>query len=222
MISPEKNLHLSTAYAPNGSKMGLESEYHVKRTEESDAEAADHLRECVLSQRHASRAHDSGHEDDEAEPPDGVERPFDGVGHERAGEASDGSAVGRDFPPHVDDGADDLDGQCREQDAADDVWNVERGHRVVAREIADDADDVGHHEAFLGSHFVGVPALCAAVESDEQRGQQNGEDVGLQEHENLERPGHDFQVAEQKQGCHTHQRQVERSKNRAHGLGQYH
>ena len=189
--------------------MELESEYHVKCTEESDAEAADHLRECVLSQRHASRAHDSGHEDDEAEPPDGVERPLDGVGHERAGEASDGGAVGRDFPPHVDDGADDLDGQCREQDAADDVRNVERGHRVVAREIADDADDVGHHEPFLGSHFVGVPALCAAVEADEQRRQENREDIGLQEHQHLELPRHHLQIAEHKQCHQSHQRKAQ-------------
>jgi len=176
----------------------------------------------VLSKNHSRRADQSCHDENQAEPPHGIERPFERIGDECAGKTADGRRVGRDFPPDIDDGADDLNGKRRQENAADDVRNVDGVHRVVAREIADDRDDVGHHSPLFRTDFVGMPALGEAVEADEQRRQENREDIRLQEHQQFELPRHHLQIAEHKQCHQSHQRKVERRENHAHGSRGYH
>ena len=140
---------------------------HQKRTDETDAEAADHLSERVLTENHPRRADQSRHNENQAEPPHGIERPLERIGDECAREAADGRRMGRDFPPDIDDGADDLNRQRRQENPADDVRNMDGVHRVVTREIADDGDDIRHHSPLFPADFVGMPTLRETVETDE-------------------------------------------------------
>jgi len=104
--------------------------------DQPDKEARQDLREGMLSKNHASRSHHSCQEDDEGKPPSGVEGKAYGIDYQGSRYSTDGSGVGRYFPPHVDEGANHLYDQCRYQDDADDPWRVAIFHEEEATEVA--------------------------------------------------------------------------------------
>ena len=97
----------------------------------------------MLPEDHPATAYHASNDQDQAKPPDGVEGKDDRKGKQGSREASDGSRVGGDFPPDIDECAKDLYDQCCNQDACHEMWNVKEGHDVIAEEIAKDGNDIG-------------------------------------------------------------------------------
>ncbi len=173
----------------------------------------------MLAQNHAAGAYHAGNDDDQTKPPDGVEAQIIGKGKECAGHSANGCRMGGNLPPYVDECAEDLYGQCCHDDGTHEVRHVQLFHDVDAGEVADDGEDVWYHTLLAVSQFNEVPALIAAVEVDEQRGQEDGEQVDQYQHLDFVRPGKHVQVAEQEEQGDADNGQVERREQHAQQSG---
>ena len=117
-----------------------------------------------------------------------------------------------DLPPHIDERTDNLDKQRGRDDRPHKVGDVQRLHQIDAEEIAEDGNHVGHQTALLMAQLYQVPAPIAAIEMNQQRGQQDGEDIHHDQHLQLICPRHQGEIAEGEQRHQPHHRQVERRK----------
>ena len=173
----------------------------------------------MLAQNHARRAQQAGHQEDYAQPPDGVVYEDVGEGQHAACHAADGRHVGRYLPERVDEHAGDLDDECREHDAMYEEGHVLGFHHLDAEEVAEYGDEVGHHASLLLSQLYARPALHAPIGAYEQRRQQDGEEEGRQEYQYLVLPGQRVHVGEQEQQRYTYEWQVERCEHHADDAG---
>ena len=89
------------------------------------------------------------------------------------------------LPPHVDQRTDNLYGQCHQQHPTDNVGHMLTAQHIVAREIADDGDDVRHHTSLTNTQINEAPALKATIEADEQRRKKDGEEIHDEQHDCL-------------------------------------
>ena len=133
--------------------------YDEKSTNESDEESCHDLREGVLSQNHAGRPHHAGKENHEREPPYRIERKCYRIGDDSPCHPSYGGRVGRNLPPHIDEGTSHLYHERCYQDDADDSWGVVVFHQEETSEIAQDGDDVGNDASLFSSQFLRCPTL---------------------------------------------------------------
>ena len=196
--------------------MLIEIEDAYRRTEEAHAEAGHDLRQRVLTQNHAGGAHDAGHHQHQAKPPDGVEDENHGEGKQGACHTADGCRMGGNLPPHVDDGTDDLHQQGGHENAAHEVEHVHRLQQPDARQIAQDGDDVRHHATLAIAHFDEVPPLMLSIEVNDVGGQQDGEEIDDGDNLQSVDDGQKGQIAEREQDDEPHQREVEGREQHAH------
>ena len=189
--------------------MFLQEQYHGIAACQSHTETGDHLRECVLAQNHAAAAHHSCEYEHEAEPRHGVEHEDDGECYECSCHAADGCRVGGYLPPHVYQCAEYLYDECRHEYVAHEMGNVEAVHHIVAGEVAEYGDDVGHHAAFLLSELYECPSLVMAVEVYDESGHEYGEEIHHCEHGYLVGPRHQTEIAEREEGYQSDERQIE-------------
>ena len=73
----------------------------------------------MLLENDAARPHQSCEQDGQTEPPSRIEVKQQGKRHQCACHPTDGCRVGRYLPPDVDERADNLDGECSDEDTAD-------------------------------------------------------------------------------------------------------
>ena len=78
----------------------------------------------MLAQNHAASAHHAGNDEDETEPPDGVEVQVFGKGKQRACHTTDGRCVRGNLPPDVDECTDNLYQQACHDDGSHEVGHV--------------------------------------------------------------------------------------------------
>ena len=160
----------------------LNYEHRPVGQEPSCDKSRDHLCECVLTQNHAACAHSSGQYEHEAEPPYGVEHEDEGESHECARYSTYGRCMGGYLPPCVDERAHNLYEQCRYEYANHEMRYVEQRHDVAACEVTHYGYDVRHGSPLLHSELMQGPSAVASVDTDEQCGRENGENVNQREH----------------------------------------
>ena len=97
--------------------------------------------------------------------------------------------MGGNLPPHVDDGAHYLDEQCRHEDARHKAGDAQPRHEIIAGEVAEDGNGVGHHAALLDAYLQRRPALITVIEVDEQRGHEDGKQIDHAQHQQFVCPG---------------------------------
>ena len=124
--------------------------------------------------------------------------------------------MGAYFPPHVDDGTDNLHQQGGHEDADDEVEHAEPGEQACTAEIAEDGNDVGNHAALAMAQLDEVPPLIAAVDVDEAGGQEDGEEIDQDDYLQAVGYGQQCQVTEREQDDKPEQWQVERREEHAH------
>jgi len=163
----------------------------------------------MLTQYHPARAHHTAYDNGETEPPLGIEAEDNGKGQYGSGHTPDGCRMSGDFVPHVHRGAENLYHQCCYEDAAHEMGYMKQVHQIVAGEIAEDGEDVGHHAPLLYSELQGCPSLMAAVGVDEQGRGEHREDIDHQEHKELVECRKDAQIAEHEQGQQTQNGKIE-------------
>lgn len=191
-------------------------EYGYKSYEQSDKVSAHHLRERVLAQHHARRAHHSGNQNEQAQPPRRVEIEYEREGENHSRGTANGGIMYGDFPPFVYRRANDLDDYCHDEDYAYEVWGVEQCQQVVAREIAHERDDIRYHPPLTHAQLLRCPSLIAAVEAYEVGGQHDREQIEEHDHQQLVNCGEHAQIAERKQEDEPYHRQIERCGEHAH------
>ena len=170
----------------------------------------------MLAQNHAAGADEAANEENQTEPPHGIEAEVVGKGKECSAHASDGCRVGGNLPPDVDEGADNLYDQGSHYDRTHEMRHVKTLHHVDAGKITDDGNDVRHHTPFAVTQLDEVPALIPAVEVDEQGGEEDGEQIGQQQHLNLVRPGEHAEIAERKEYYQSDDGQIEWREHHTH------
>ena len=150
----------------------------------------------MLPEYHAAGADEPGEQDDQTEPPHGVEGENLREGRQCAGQTADGRHVCGYFPFHVDDRTEHLDDHGRHQHTAHGMGDMEQVDDIIAHEVTHEADEVGHQPSLLGTQFDGRPSLVVAVEADEQRGQQDGKEIDDEQYFQLCPERQEGQVAE--------------------------
>ncbi len=173
----------------------------------------------MLAQNHATGAHHACYDDNQTEPPYGIEAQVVGKGKQGTGHTTDGRGMCGYLPPDIDKGTHNLYGECCHDDGTHEVWHVQAFHDVDAGEVADDGEDVWYHTLLAVSQFNEVPALVAPIDVDEQGGEHDGEQVDHQQYLNLVRPREHVQVAEQEEQRDAYDGQVERREQHAQQSG---
>ena len=170
----------------------------------------------MLAQYHSAGAHHSAQQNHQTEPPDGVEVEYQAEREQPASHSSYGCRVGRHLPPHVGHGAEHLHGEGRNEYRGDGMGRVAQTQDVEADEVAEYRDDVGHHSALAYTQLNGCPAMIAAVEMYQSRGQQHREEPHYAHHHEdvVERKG--VEIAEEEECRQPHQWQIERCEHHAH------
>ena len=151
----------------------------------------------VLAQYHATSAHETCENEENAEPPQRVEAEYLGEGKHATRYATDSCSVYRYLPPHIYDGANNLYHQCRHHYATHEMREMQVVHEVETGEIADDGDDVWHHSSFAGDEFQHRPSLIFPVEMDDHRRQEDGENIYDKQHRQLITPRQQVEITEQ-------------------------
>ena len=170
----------------------------------------------MLAQNHAARAHNARQKKHQAEPPDGVKIEDKGEGEQPARHTADGGGMGGDGPADIDEGAEHLYGEGGDDDAVDDMGHVGDEHQVVAEEIAENGDDVGHHTPLLRAELEGFPARVLAVGVEQERGHKDGAEVDDEQHRELVAQREHGQIAEHEQRDQSHHGQVVGREDHAH------
>ncbi len=163
----------------------------------------------MLAQYHATRAKHSGYDEHHTQPKDWIEREYHREGGYRPGHTPDGSCVGADFPPYIDDGANYLYHQCNDEYARHEMGYVHTLHDIHTDEIAEDGDNIRHHTSLALTEFDECPALMVAIEGYEESGQEDGEDIHQSQHHHLIGQRQQTEVTQCKQHNESHSGQVE-------------
>ena len=177
--------------------LGVQEEYRHCRTEETQPKATNDLSDGMLSQDHAAAAHQTGNDENQAEPPDGIEVQILGKTEQGSRYTTDSSRMGRHLPPDISHGTGYLYHQSCHHDGRHEVRHVAELHEIDTSEIADDGDDVRYHATLAQAQLYEVPSLKAPVEMNHHRRQQDGKEVDENEHLQLVNQGEDAQIAEQ-------------------------
>ena len=123
------------------------------------------------------------------------------------------------LPPYIDKGAQNLYYECRHEYVAHEVGYVEAMHYIVTHKVAYNRKQIWHYTTFLLAKLDECPSVIAAIEMDEQCGQENGEKVDKTEYRKLVRPWHQTEIAEREQRYQSDKRQIEWRKYHAKNAG---
>ena len=167
----------------------------------------------MLAQDHATGTEESCNDQHQAKPSHGVEGENLAEGKQSASHSSYGCGMGRDLPPGVDDGTDHLYEQRCHHNATHEMRDMECVHQIGTEKITPYGDDVGNGAAFSSTEFYEAPSLEMTVEADDEDRHHHCKEIDEQEDLNLEQPGQQVEVAEEKQRHQSYGRQIERSED---------
>ena len=115
--------------------------YHRQHTQK---ESTHHLCQSVLSQHHTARPHQSAKQYHQRQPPDGIEIEDKRKGYDTTRHSTNSRGVGRNLPPYIDQCAQYLYHQRRNEYRSDDMRHIVMGKYVVTGEVAQYRDDIGY------------------------------------------------------------------------------
>ena len=186
----------------------------INHREEGNDDARDeahtHLQQSVLTQYHPARTYQSCHEEEQEEPPCGVEGEEERECYHATYHPTYCRRVRGNLPAKVYQRTNHLHGKCRHYHRSNEMRHVQQVYDVVTHEVAHNTYYVRHHSPLLLSELYRCPSVIILVYLDEV-GRDNGrEEIDYQQHAHLYPSFEHTKICEHEQRYYAEHGQIER------------